>query len=65
VEFSMFPLRRHRYSIVTRLAHHLVPVIRASMDSWPADLHLAPEQTRALYLLAADVLRSSKVQHSK
>jgi translation initiation factor 3 subunit M len=49
-----------RYSSAAGLAHHLVPVIRASMDGWPAELRLAPEQTRALYLLAADVLRSSK-----
>lgn len=43
-------------------AHVLVPVIRANMDSWPTDLALSPQQTRTLYQLAVDVLRSSKVR---
>jgi hypothetical protein len=50
-----------RYSIAAGLAHHLIPVIRVGMDSWPAELQLQPQQTRALYMKSADVLRASKV----
>lgn len=51
----------YRFSIAAGLAHHLIPVIRTGMDAWPADLQLAPQQTRTLYMQSADVLRASKV----
>jgi hypothetical protein len=50
-----------RYSIAAGIAHHLIPVIRTGMDAWPAELQLAPQQTRTLYMQSADVLRASKV----
>lgn len=49
-----------RFSIASGQASALVPVIRVNMDSWPTDLKLSSQQTRTLYQLAADVLRSSK-----
>jgi translation initiation factor 3 subunit M len=49
-----------QYSIAAGVAHHLIHVIRTGMDAWPAELQLAPQQTRTLYMQSADVLRASK-----
>lgn len=50
-----------KYGAAAGRAHLLVPVIQQGADSWPAELHLSPAQTRDLLLLCADVLRSSQV----
>lgn len=49
-----------RFSIGSGQSSALVPVIRVNMESWQSDFDLSPHQTRVLYQLAADVLRSSK-----
>mmetsp|Transcript_708 Transcript_708/g.2091 ORF Transcript_708/g.2091 Transcript_708/m.2091 type:complete len:416 (-) Transcript_708:200-1447(-) len=49
-----------KFSKASGQAHAMMPIIRANMESWPTDLNLSPQQTRTLYQLSADVLRSSK-----